>query len=64
MVEVVEDFNKDTYRAVYTVRLEGIVYVLHLFQKKSKEGSKTPQADVDLIKKRLEDAEADYAGRG
>ena len=63
VIEVVEDFNKDTYRAVYTVKFEGVVYALHVFQKKSKEGRKTPKADVELIKKRLKDAETDYANR-
>ena len=52
VLEVVEDFDGDTYRAVYTVKLAGVVYVLHAFQKKSKQGIKTPQADVNLIKQR------------
>jgi len=56
-LEVVEDHKGDTYRAVYTVKFEGIVYVLHCFQKKSKKGIATPQADIDLIKNRLKDAE-------
>ena len=42
-----------TYRAVYTVRFSEAVYVLHAFKKKSKRGSKTPQVDIDLIKRRL-----------
>ncbi len=58
-----EDFDKNTYRAVYTVRFEGVVYALHVFQKKSKEGSKTPRVDMELIKKRLKDAETDYRSR-
>jgi phage-related protein len=53
VLEVVEDFDGDTYRAVYTVQFEGRVYVLHSFQKKSKHGISTPQQDVDLIKNRL-----------
>jgi len=56
-LEVVEDHHGDTYRAVYTVKFENIVYVLHCFQKKSKKGIATPKADVDLIKSRLKDAE-------
>ncbi len=56
-LEVVEDFKSDTYRAVYTVKFEGIVYMLHCFQKKSKKGKATPQQDIDLIKQRLKDAE-------
>lgn len=56
-LEIVEDYKGDTYRAVYTVKLGGIVYVLHSFQKKSKKGVATPQQDIDLIKQRLKDAE-------
>jgi phage-related protein len=63
VVELVEDFDRATYRAVYTVRFEGAVYVLHAFKKKSKQGTKTPQGDIDLIKRRLRDAEQDYAQR-
>jgi phage-related protein len=62
-VELIDDFDGDTYRAVYTVRLESAVYVLHAFKKKSKQGSKTPQSDIDLIKRRLKDAEADHTAR-
>jgi phage-related protein len=58
VLEIVEDWQGDTYRAVYTVRLKGAVYVLHAFQKKSKQGVRTPQTDIDLIKHRLRDAEA------
>ena len=59
VLEIVEDFQTDTYRAVYTVRFEGVVYVLHAFRKKSKRGRATPQADLDLIKQRLLHAQAD-----
>lgn len=62
-VELVEDFDGDTYRAVYTVRFSEAVYVLHAFKKKSKRGIKTPQGDIDLIKRRLKDAEQDHAQR-
>jgi phage-related protein len=62
-VELVEDFAGDTYRAVYTVRFAAAVYVLHAFKKKSKRGSKTPRSDIDLIKRRLKEAERDYAQR-
>lgn len=61
VVELVDDFDGDTYRAVYTVRFEDAVYVLHSFMKKSKHGIKTPQGDIDLIKRRYRDAEAHYA---
>ena len=63
VVELVEDFDKATYRAVYTARFGEAVYVLHAFKKKSKHGIKTPQSDIDLIKRRLKDAEQDYAQR-
>lgn len=62
--EVVEDHVGDTYRAVYTVRFEGVVYVLHAFQKKSKTGIKTPQEDIKLIRERLKRAQQDYESRG
>jgi phage-related protein len=63
VVELVGNFDKDTYRAVYTVRFGDVVYVLHAFKKKSKQGSKTPQSNIDLIKRRLKDAEQDHAQR-
>jgi phage-related protein len=63
VLEIVEDFDGDTYRAVYTVRFVGAVYVLHVFQKKSKRGIATPKADIELIKARLRTAQADDAAR-
>src|SRR5258705_7134381 len=60
VVELVEDFDGDTYRAVYTVRFSRVVYVLHAFKKKSKRGIKTPRTDIDLIKQRIRNAEHDY----
>ncbi len=57
VLEIVEDHGGDTYRAVYTVRLAGRVYVLHAFQKKSKTGIETPKAENNLIKSRLKRAE-------
>jgi phage-related protein len=62
-VELIEDFDRDTYRAVYTVRFGEVVYVLHAFKKKSKQGVKTPSSDIELIKRRLKDAERDHAQR-
>lgn len=53
VMEIAEQYNTDTYRAVYTVRLQGVVYVLHCFQKKSKSGIATPREDIALIKARL-----------
>ena len=60
VLEIIENFDGDTYRAVYTVKFQKVVYVLHCFQKKSKHGIKTPQHDIDLIKQRLKIAEEDY----
>ncbi|WP_407527570.1 type II toxin-antitoxin system RelE/ParE family toxin [Methylobacterium oryzisoli] len=57
VIEIVEDHDGDTYRCVYTVRLEHAVYVLHAFKKKSKRGAKTPKPDMDLIRSRLREAE-------
>jgi phage-related protein len=61
ILEIVEDHDGKTYRAVYTVRLAGRVYVLHAFQKKSKSGIRTPKAEIDLIKVRLKRAEEEHA---
>lgn len=67
-VEIVEDHATDTYRAIYTVRFAGVVYVLHAFQKKAKTGRKTPAQEIDLVPRRLRVAEEDYKrltqGRG
>jgi len=63
VLEIVDDYDGDTYRAVYTVKLEGVVYVLHAFQKKSKRGAETPKHDIDLIKKRLARAKKHYEDR-
>jgi phage-related protein len=60
VLEIVEDFDGDTYRAIYTVKFEGIVYVLHAFQKKSKHGISTPKQDIDLIETRLKRAKEHY----
>ena len=53
VLEVVEDHDGDTYRAVYTVRFPSGVYVLHVFQKKSKTGIATPKHEIDTVKERL-----------
>lgn len=63
VVELIEAFDGDAYRAIYTVRFASAVYVIHAFKKKSKTGIKTPQSDIDLIKARLKDAEADHKDR-
>jgi phage-related protein len=61
--EVVEDHRGDTYRAVYAVRFERAVYVLHAFQKKSPSGIRTAKKDIELIGRRLSEASADYEAR-
>ena len=58
VLEVVEDHDSDTFRAVYTVRFGTRLYVLHAFQKKSKRGIATPKLDVEMIERRLRLAEA------
>jgi phage-related protein len=58
VLEIVEDWRGDTYRAIYTVRIKSAIYVSHVFQKKSRHGIETPQADVELIRERLKKAEA------
>jgi phage-related protein len=60
VLEVIAHHDTDTYRCVYTVRFAGVIYVLHVFQKKSKKGGETPKPDMDLVRKRLADAEAHY----
>ncbi len=60
ILEIVDDFDGDTYRAIYTVRYAGRVYVLHAFQKKSKSGIKTPKAEINLIRSRLKRAEEEH----
>ncbi|MBN3911049.1 MAG: type II toxin-antitoxin system RelE/ParE family toxin [Nostoc sp. NMS1] len=60
VLEIVDDFEGDTYRAIYTVKFAGFVYLLHSFQKKSKHGIATPKQDIDLVKKRLKVAQEDY----
>jgi phage-related protein len=63
VMEIVERYRKDAYRAVYTAHFENAVYVLHVFQKKSKRGVATPKQDIDLIRKRLVEVELDHKRR-
>lgn len=60
VLEISEDFDRRTYRTVYTVRFSDAVYVLHAFQKKSKHGISTPKQDVELIRRRLKAATEHY----
>jgi phage-related protein len=57
VLEIRDNFDGDTYRAVYTVRFAGVLYVLHAFQKKSTKGISTPQRHLDLVRQRLREAE-------
>ncbi len=63
VLEVVADHHGSAYRGVYTVKFAGFVYALHVFQKKSKKGTKTPKHEVDLIKQRLRAAKEHYEER-
>jgi phage-related protein len=60
VTEVVSDEGGNTFRAMYTVKMKGRVYVLDVFQKKSKSGIATPKADLDRIAQRLKDAKEHY----
>lgn len=63
VMQIVSDYNKNTYRAVYVIKLGEEIYVLHAFQKKSKTGIKTPKQEIDLIKKRLAIAKKEAESR-
>jgi len=60
ILEIIERFDGDTYRAVYTVRFKDVIYALHAFKKKSKQGKETPKLDIELIKTRYKRAKAMY----
>ena len=61
VLEVVDDFDGDTYRAVYTVKLQGVVFALHAFQKRSSKGKRTPRQDLELVRRRFRRAEEIHA---
>jgi phage-related protein len=63
VLEIVAPFDGDTFRAIYTVRLKDVIYVLHAFQKKSKTGRATPKREIELIHRRLAVAERDHEER-
>ena len=63
VLELVGDDRGGTYRAVYTVKFHDALYVLHVFQKKSKSGIATPERDIELIRERLKRAQEDYTAR-
>jgi len=62
VLEIVNDYQGDAFRCIYMVRIARSVYVLHAFQKKSRTGRETPKAEIDLIKRRLRDAESHAQG--
>ena len=62
ILEIVEDYRGDTYRAVYTVRFSTKIYVLHVFQKKAKRGIATPKNEINLIRDRIKQVKIHFAG--
>lgn len=63
VMKLVERFEGDAYRAVYAVKFEHAVYVLHVFKKKSTSGIRTPQKSLKLVYERLQRAQEDYEMR-
>ncbi len=63
VLEIIASHHGNAWRAVYTVRFQDAIYVLHVFQKKSTKGIATPAREIDLIKRRLAEAERDYRER-
>ena len=63
VMEIVSDYDKDTYRGVYAYKLGDEIYVLHAFKKKSKKGIKTPKEEIALIKNRLKRAKEIAEGK-
>lgn len=63
VLEIVVPYDGDAYRAVYTVRFKDSIYVLHAFQKKSTRGIATPKREIDLVRRRLADAERHHQER-
>lgn len=62
VIEIVSDQRGDTFRTMYTVRFTDAVYVLHAFQKKSKSGRETPKTEMDVVERRLREAERHARG--
>ncbi len=63
VLELIDDDASGTYRAVYTIKMDDVIFVLHVFQKKSKHGIETPKQDIELIKNRLKQAKELYKER-
>ncbi len=57
VVEITADYDRDTWRAAYTTRFKDLIYVLHAFQKKSKQGARTPKQHINMIRRRLKQAQ-------
>ena len=57
VMEIVDRHDTNTYRAIYTAQFQGMIYVLHAFQKKSTKGTATPRREIELIRRRLAEAE-------
>mgnify|MGYP003627226889 FL=1 len=60
VLEIVERFDGDAYRGIYTIRFEGVIYVLHVFQKKSPSGVRTAKQDIERVRDRLKQARTHY----
>ncbi len=63
VLEIIEDYDGDAFRTVYTVRFADAIYVLHAFKKKSKRGIETPKREIEQIRERLRWAHEDYQSR-
>lgn len=63
VLEIVAPHAGDTYRAVYTVKFKDAIYVLHAFQKKAIKGIATPKREIDIVRRRLVDAERHHKER-
>lgn len=63
VMEIVERYRTDAYRAVYTAHFADAIYILHVFQKKSKRGIATPKPDIELIRRRYAEAERHHKER-
>ena len=63
VLEIVASHHGNSWRGVYTVRFQDAIYVLHVFQKKSTKGIATPARELDLVRRRLAEAERDYRER-
>ncbi len=63
VMKLTERYDGDTYRCVYAAKFERAVYILHVFQKKSKSGIATPQKDITTVQERLQNARQDYRDR-